>query len=62
MDNIRNIRDTLLSLSPVALVRLVGKVAPRRHNPEAANIPIVRHWLRKSAEGGNMNGPQGQGV
>jgi hypothetical protein len=57
MDNFRSCRDSMRSLSPIGLVHLVGKVAPRGHNPEAANISIVRLWIRRAM--GSVNVPQG---
>ncbi|KAF8464220.1 hypothetical protein JB92DRAFT_3150256 [Gautieria morchelliformis] len=57
MDNLRSCRDSMRSLSPIGLVRLVGRVVRRGHNPEAANIAInIRPWVRRAM--GSVNDPQ----
>ncbi|KAF8531116.1 hypothetical protein JB92DRAFT_2825266 [Gautieria morchelliformis] len=40
-------RDSVRSLSPVALIRLLGRVTARARIPEAANAFIVPNWLRR---------------
>ncbi|KAF8531110.1 hypothetical protein JB92DRAFT_3139011 [Gautieria morchelliformis] len=58
MDNLRSCRDSMRSLSPIGLVHLVGRVARRGHNPEAANISVIRHWVRRAM--GSINAPEGE--
>ncbi|KAF8586599.1 hypothetical protein K439DRAFT_1631481 [Ramaria rubella] len=62
MDDFHDLQSTLSSLSPVALIQLVGRVAPRDHNPEAATRPIVRHWLHKTAEAEGGENTEEEGV